>query len=178
VLHLTAADWQFCGRWTLATIIAIALGALLGPIGLFLGPVFLAITQGWVLRAYWPEGYLWWGIATLIGGYISIPVMVGGLLAFSALSLPLMIFVSGAIIGGGQALVLRRQSRRWVWWPLISGLILTLSLFWYIPEAIDAAIYGQNRTAWEWVLRASLAGLIGGLLKGFALTQYLQLGRG
>ena len=178
MLHLTAADWQFCGRWTLATVVAIALAAALGPLGLFTGPLILAIAQGWVLRPYWAEDYLWWGMATLLGGGLSILVLVIGVLVFSTLPLPLMIFVGGAIIGGGQALVLRRNSRRWVWWPLINGLILTVSLFWYLPDVLDAAIYGQHRATWEWVLRASLVGLIGGALKGVALTQYLHPARG
>ncbi|NEQ42124.1 MAG: hypothetical protein F6K00_00600 [Leptolyngbya sp. SIOISBB] len=84
------------------------------------------------------------------------------------------VFVCGAIAAGPQAWVLRRHRQPWQWWPLVNAVILTLTLFWLLPDMLNASIYGNTRPAWEWVARAAIAGLIGSSLKGMALTQVLQ----
>lgn len=172
---LTRSEWQFCGRWLLATSIAIALCASLGPVGLLVGPILLAIAQGYVLKRYWLR-FKAWGIATLVGGYLAIGAFIG--LFFSASFLPLapMVFLSGLPLGATQAYVLRRDGRSWQLWPLVSALVLTISLYQFMPLAVGAAIVGTRRPFWEWMLLAALAGLIGGFLKGVALAWILKPG--
>jgi hypothetical protein len=169
VLNLTAADRRFCGRWLLATMLAIALCNPLGPIGLFIGPVVLATTQSDVLRReghrFWP-----WGIATLVSGYLAIALFTGLFLGVPKLPIPVMVLICGAIVGAAQGWVLRRESRYWRWWPLLNALILTVSLSWFMPGVLNAAIYGTQRVSLTWLALATLTGLIGGLLKGLALA--------
>jgi hypothetical protein len=172
VFHLTSQDWQFCLRWTIATTAAIALCNALSIIGLFSGPIVLAIAQGWAMRPYWPH-YRWWGLATIIGGYFALFTLLA-LVLLSWWPVFVRVFVCGAIAALPHMLVLRHYRQPWRWWPLINAAILTLSLFWFMPDVINAAIYGNSRGMGEWLALATLTGLIGGSLKGFALTQVLR----
>ena len=173
MLHLTPADRRFCLRWILATTAAIALCNPLGAPGLLIGPVVLAIAQGLALRRYYAP-FVWWGLATIVGGYGAIALFIVWALFWSALPLPLMVLVCGAIVGCLQAWVLRRGSRLWGWWPLVNAVILTVSIAWFVPDMVDAAIYGTRRILWHWVALAALTGLIGGCLKGVALVWFLK----
>ena len=172
MFYLTSKDWRFCARWTLATTLAIALCNALDIVGFLSGPIVLAIAQGWALRSYWPH-YRLWALATLIGGYLALLELLLCVL-FAPWPVFVSVFVCGAIAAGPQAWVLRRHRQPWRRWPLINAVILTLTLFWFLPDMLDASIYGNTRPAWEWVARAALTGLIGGSLKGIALTQFLQ----
>lgn len=160
-------------RWTVATTAAIALCNPLGIVGLFGGPIVLAIAQGWAMRPYWPH-YRWWGLATIIGGYCAIFLLVG-LVLLSRWPVFVMVFVCGAIAAVPHTLVLRYYRQRgWPWWPLINAGILTVSLFWFMPDIINASIYGNSRVSWAWLAMATLTGLIGGSLKGLAVAQMLK----
>lgn len=170
---LTPSDWRFCLRWTLASAIAIGFSGSLGPIGLLVGPILLAIAQGYVLRRQKPM-YLQWGIATLVGGYIAIALLVAWVLFASSIPLLLIIAICGAIVGLAQAFVLRRHSRYWAWWPFVNAAVLTISLFWFMPDAVDVGIYGTQRPFGVWGALAGFTGLIGGILKGLALMGLLK----
>lgn len=173
MLYLTSKDWQFCARWTLATTLAIALCNALLVVGFFGGPILLAISQGWALRSYWRH-YRLWGLATIIGDYLAI-VAFFPLLLFARWPVFVSVFVCGAIAAMPQTWVLRRHRQPWQWWPLVNAGILTLALFWILPTMIDAWISGHVRPfIWEGIALAALTGLIGGSLKGIALTQVLQ----
>lgn len=170
---LTPSDWRFCLQWTLATAIAISFCGALGPIGLLVGPVVLAIAQSYVLRRKQPL-FLFWGIATFVGGYIAIALLVAWVLFASSIPLLLIIAICGAIVGLAQAFVLRRHTRYWAWWPFVNAAVLTISLFWFIPDAVDVGIYGTQRSFWGWMALAGFTGLIGGILKGLALMGLLK----
>ncbi|MEM1279287.1 MAG: hypothetical protein AAGG53_04515 [Cyanobacteria bacterium P01_H01_bin.152] len=172
MFYLTSKDWRFCGRWTLATTLAIALCNALDIGGFLSGPIVLAIAQGWALRSYWPH-YRLWALATIVGDYLAVFAFLA-LILFARWPVFVSVFVCAAISAGPQAWVLRRHRQPWRRWPLINALILTLTLFWFLPDMLDASIYGNTRPAWEWVARAALTGLIGGSLKGLALTHFLQ----
>lgn len=156
----------------IATTAAIALCNFLDTSGFFSGPVVLAIAQGWALRSYWPH-YRVWGLATMVGGYLALGAFLACVL-FAHWPIFVSVFVCGVIAAGPQAWVLRRHHQPWQWWPLVNAVILTLTLFGFLPDMLNAAIYGNTRPTWEWVARAALTGLIGGSLKGLALTQVLQ----
>jgi hypothetical protein len=173
VPDLTPSDWRFCLQWTLATAIAIGLCGALGPIGLLVGPVVLAIAQGYVLRRKQPL-FLFWGIATLVSGYVAIALVFVQVLFAYVIPLPVVVAMGGAIVGVAQAIVLRSRSRYWAWWPLVSAVVLTLSLFWFMPDAVNVGIYGTQRPFWVWMALAALTGLIGGILKGLTLIWLLK----
>lgn len=173
MLHLTRADWRFCGQWTLVTTIAIALCNPLGPIGLMLGPVVLAIAQGYILKRH-RHRFLPWSIATMIGGYVAISLFTGLFLYGVASPVPLQVFLCGAIVGLAQGLVLRHDSRHWLWWPMVNGAILAVSIAWFMPGVLDASVYGTQRPPLTWLGLATLTGLIGGFLKGIALRAFLK----
>lgn len=172
MLHLTPKDGQFWARWTLATTLEIALCNVLGIVSFFTGPIVLAIAQGWALRTYWPR-YRWWALATMSGGYLALSALLACVL-FARWPIFVSVFVCGAIAALPQMLVLRFYRCRWRWWPLVNAVILTVSLFWFMPGIIDASIYGNTRVSWQWLALATLAGLIGSSLKGLALTQVLR----
>lgn len=157
----------------LATTIAIALCTPLGAIGLFLGPVLLAIGQSYVLKRE-RHRYLPWGIATLLSGYVALFLFLLLFLYGAFLTVPVMVFLCGATIGLAQGLVLKSNSRYWRWWPIVNGAILTVSIVWFIPSVLDASVYGSQRTLLSWFVLAPLTGLIGGCLKGLALAWFLK----
>ncbi|MEL6382897.1 MAG: hypothetical protein AAFQ89_10565, partial [Cyanobacteria bacterium J06626_18] len=192
----TRADWLFCLRWTLATAIALTLPTLLGqvaflePIGPWTGPIWLGIAQTLALERYWTRS-IPWGLATAIGGYVAIGgyyLLVVVSLATAAIlpsTLVEIVFVylpiigSGAILGLAQALVLRGVSRWWRWWPLVSGVILSISIFWLVGLSIEAVILQSAESPsrspwWYWTLLTALSGLIGGVLKSLALALFLK----
>ena len=153
----------------LATAIALGLCGLLSGLGFLGGPVILAIAQGLALERYWTRS-IPWGVATVIGGYLALGVIVVGF----ALPPPLSVALSSAVLGVAQALVLRGTSRFWQWWPLVTIVVLLLSVSWFVPMAMDEVIYGSQRPPWQWVALAGLTGIIGGALKGLALTWFLK----
>jgi hypothetical protein len=118
--------------------------------------------------------YLQWGIATLVGGYIAIALLAAWVLFASSIPLLLIIAICGAIVGVAQAIVLRSRSRYWAWWPFVNAVILTISLLGFMPDAVDAGIYGTQRPFWVWMALAGFTGLIGGILKGLALMGLLK----
>ncbi len=124
------------------------------------------------MHPHWPH-YRWWGLATIIGSYCAIFTLVA-LVLWSRWPVFVMVFVCGAIAALPHMLVLRHYRQPWRWWPWINAAILTLSLFWFMPNVINAAIYGNSRGMGEWLALATLTGLIGSSLKGFALTQVLR----
>ncbi|NEQ46763.1 MAG: hypothetical protein F6K00_25765 [Leptolyngbya sp. SIOISBB] len=130
------------------------------------------IAQGWALRAYWPH-YRLWALATIIGGYLVLVALLACVL-LARWPVFVSVFVCGAIAAGPQAWVLHRHRQPWRCRPLMNAVILTLTLFWFLPDMLNASIYGNTRPVWEWVARAAIAGLIGSSLKGMALTQFLQ----
>lgn len=170
---LAFPDGRFCLQWMGATTIAIVLSYLFGPIGLFMGPAVLALAQGFVLRRYWSQ-YLVWGIVTMLTGYGAIALLFLWVLALSSVPLPLVLFLGGALIGLGQAMVFRQGGRSWVWWPGASGLALMVSLFWFMPGVVNAAIYGSRGPLWQGLALAGLTGLLGGSIKGVLLNWVLR----
>lgn len=163
---LTAAEWRFWGRWTAAMTFAIAVCAALGPVGLMGGPLLLALAQGLALLQFWRRSAPWF-IATLVGGYLALAAALGIVLWYTQ---PLLIVVvGGAILGLLQGLVLRSRSRYWYIWPGLTILVLLVSVGWFMPPAIDAAIYGSQWSGWRWMAMGAASGAIGGGLKGWAL---------
>ena len=171
MFYLTPSHWRFGFFWMLATTIAIVLCAPFGSIGLFMGPALLASAQGYVLNRH---GYpfIGWSLATLVSGYSAIVLFVA--LFFSMTALPLVVFICGAVMGLAQGLILRRRTRYWVWWPVVSAAVLTISIAWFVPSAVNATIYGSERSGLDWLVLATFSGLIGGCLKGIALAWFLK----
>lgn len=173
MLYPTSEDWRFCARWTIATTLAIALGNVLHIVGFFGGPIVLAIAQGWALRSYWRH-YRLWGLATMVGDYLALFSFLA-LTLFAQWPVFVSVFIGAAIAAVPQAWVLRRHRQPWRYWPLVNAGILTLALCWVLPIMINAWISGDARPfSWEGLALAALTGLIGGSLKGLALTQVLQ----
>jgi hypothetical protein len=140
---------------------------------LFVGPVLLAIAQGFALRRYWSRA-LQWGLATLVGGYLALGVFMGLLIANSLTLSWLWLVIGGSVLGLVQAFVFKGRSRYWGWWPLVSGMSLLIGVSWFMRAAMNTAVYGTQRSAVIWLVLAALTGLIGGALKGLALTWFLQ----
>ena len=153
----------------LLTAIALGLCGFLGNLGFLTGPVILAIAQGLALERYWTRS-IPWGFATVIGGYLALGITFTML----ALPLPLVIILSSAVLGAAQAFILRGTSRFWQWWPLVTVMVLLVSISWFLPRAIDAAIYGSQQTSWHWIAMTGLTGVIGGTFKGIALAWFLK----
>ncbi|MGF1521758.1 MAG: hypothetical protein ACFBSF_05495 [Leptolyngbyaceae cyanobacterium] len=199
MLNLTRADWLFCLRWTLATAIALSIPTLLKQvsfleqIGLWTGPIWLGIAQGLALERYWTRS-IPWGFATAVGGYLAIgsysllilasfavaPILPSALGQITFICLPTV--GGGVILGLAQALVLRGVSRWWRWWPLVSSMVLLVSIFWLIALSIEASVMQfaigdeppSRPSWWYWTLLTAVSGLIGGVLKSLALALFLK----
>lgn len=129
---------RFWLQWTLGTagIFAIAV-ALFNGLGILGFPfVVLGFWQGWLLRrrlAIWR----WWiitlgfGLAGL-GCVIVLTLFLPAYLPLFTLRSLLTGGVMGAVIGLGQALLLRRQTPKASWWILISATALALGAGWVI----------------------------------------------
>lgn len=172
---LAQADRRFLLRWVMATTLTVALCSLMGPVGLLVGPLPLAIAQGLALRCYWDRAALW-SIATLAGGYSALVVFFG-LYFFAPLPLSATLLLSGAVIGWSQAMVLRGLTRFWGLWPVLSGLLLWLSLGGFVVTVTNAVVFGTARPWWHWLAQATLIGLMGSPLAGLALIWVLKPSR-
>ncbi len=174
MLNLTRKDGLFCLRWTLATAFTLSLCGALGALGVLVGPLAIAIAQALALRGYWRRSLLW-GIATTLGGYVTFAVFfalylsTGGFLPFN-----LLIAIAGAVWGLSQSFVLRLETRRWYLWAVMNAVVLLVAIGWFMPLAINAAIYGSQRWWWQWSLLAGATGLMGGALKSVALALILR----
>ncbi|HEY9737737.1 MAG TPA: hypothetical protein V6D06_15705 [Trichocoleus sp.] len=129
-------------QWTLGTAAVFAIAvALFSGLGILSFPVVvLGFWQGWVLRrrlAIWR----WW-VITLGFGLAGLGVVIL-LTLFLPAYLPLFTLrslltggVMGAVIGLGQALLLRRQTPKASWWILISAAALALGAGWVIDLVV------------------------------------------
>ncbi|NER80731.1 MAG: hypothetical protein F6K42_14405 [Leptolyngbya sp. SIO1D8] len=171
MLNLTRKDWRFCLRWTVATAIALSLCGLLGPVGFMVGPLTLAIAQGVALKGYWGRA-IFWGFGMVVGGHTAWVALALGLLAQAPVSLAIV--MSSAVLGLAQAFVLRGASQVWRWWPLVTIVILQVSIGWFVPLVLNAAVYGSQRPMWQWITLTTLTGLIGGSLTSIALAWVLK----
>lgn len=135
--------------WWLSSFIPGAAAAVIGAItGLLLGAV-----QSLLLRSHLRPSYIWAAVSTLAWG---VGFFLGALIA-SALGLAdgpfgvVMGAFTGFIVGTSQWFLLRRVSRRAIWWVPASTFALAAAFMFYSP--------GLN--AW---------GLVYGLLYGFVTS--------
>ncbi|MEM0981659.1 MAG: hypothetical protein AAGH78_15475 [Cyanobacteria bacterium P01_H01_bin.58] len=171
MLNLTRKDRRFCLRWTVAIASTLTVCSLLGPVGILLGPIAIAVAQGIALRRYWHQAILW-SFATAIGGYVML-VAFTGLFFWPIMPLSAMVVTCGMLWGLAQSFVLRVETPQWWQWPLISGGALLVSSGWLVPMVVNAVTYGSLMPGWQWTGLVAVTGLIKGSLTGVALAWIL-----
>lgn len=129
-------------QWSLGTAavlaIAVALFTGLGPLAV--ASIGLGFWQGWLLRRWLPI-WRWW-IITVGFGLAGLGVVIVLTLAlpmsetFFSLRSIFSGAIMGAILGLGQALVIRRRVPQSYWWIVISAVALGLGAGWVIDIVI------------------------------------------
>lgn len=168
--------WLFWLLWTLATAFSIMVQTLMSGWGWGSGPLLLALTQWWILRAYIPRAGGWL-LATIVGGAIAVAgvgltgLWVSGILAWGAG--PLAGAVGGLVIGMAQWFVIRPYVPL-RWWLLANVLALACGIGWFFPIALQSAFIGSNQGWLYWAALGAASGAIGGAIKGGVLAWWLN----
>jgi hypothetical protein len=149
--------WQFVWWWALTTAVGLALAAALffpidaatdGPVHKGLAGVAVGLGLGvgqWLFIRRLFDGAGWWIVATLIGfGVAGFALGVGTTdeLARRGLTSEVVGFVLGAAAGVAQWVVLRRVSRRAVWW--LPASTAAFGLGWFVMWRFDYDLYSDE----------------------------------
>lgn len=164
----------------LATALALTGAVALSAFGLVFGPIFLGLSQTWVLRRHLKRAALWLAV-TVMGGWLAVGVGFylaaiatgarNGLFLLNALAAA----VAGIILGLAQWIVLRLHVRWAIVWIPASVLGLVFGASWVIGFGQREAYLTSNYlTSIQWLAVGLLSGAMGGAIKGSVLLWLLR----